>query len=57
MALIDDFREKHKGLCFAVGEFSNCDPIEMALALIRYGFKVAEIFGTVGERNFGLVKR
>ena len=57
MALIDDFREKHKGLCFAVGEFSNCDPIEMALALIRYGFKVAEIFGTVGERNFGFVKK
>lgn len=57
MALIDDFKEKHKGLCFAVGEFSNCDPIEMALALIRYGFKVAEIFGTVGERNFGFVKK
>ena len=57
MALIDDFREKHKGLCFAVGEFSNCDPIEMSLALIRYGFKVAEIFGTVGERNFGFVKK
>ena len=40
-----------------MGEWLNGDPFEIALALLRYGFKVPEIFGTVGEGNFVWVKK
>ena len=54
---IENFKDKYGEITFAVGEFSNCDPIETALALLRYGFKVSEIFATVGELNFSFVKK
>ncbi len=57
MALIDDFRESIKGCALQWASFSNCDPIEMSLALIRYGFKVAEIFGTCGGAKFRLCEK
>lgn len=41
------FREKYPDTVFAVGEACDADPFELALALVRYGFTVAEIFGTV----------
>ena len=40
-----------------MGECQNADPFELSLALLRYGFKVSEIFGTVSERNFIFVKK
>lgn len=51
------FREKYGELSFAVGECLNADSFELALALCEYGFKVAEIYGTVGERNFVFIKK
>lgn len=54
---VEDFREKHGNTVFAVGESLNADSFELALALTEYGFKVAEIYGTVGERNFVFVKK
>ena len=54
---IADFKTKHGALTFAVGESINGDSFELALALTQYGFKVAEIYGTVGERNFIFVKK
>ncbi|MBQ6634467.1 MAG: oxidoreductase [Ruminococcus sp.] len=54
---INDFKEKHSGTVFAIGESLNADSFELALALTEYGFKVAEIYGTVGERNFVFVKK
>ena len=54
---IEDFKAKHGALTFAVGESLNADSFELALALVEYGFKVAEIYGTVGERNFVFVKK
>ena len=54
---IDGFREKFGSLTFAVGEILNGDSFEIALMLVRNGFKVAEIFGTVGELNFSFIKR
>lgn len=54
---IKDFKEKHGALSFAVGECLNADSFELALALATYGFKVSEVYGTVGERNFVFVKR
>lgn len=42
---------------FAVGEAMNGDPFELSLALVRYGFRVAEIFGTLTEGNFIFLKK
>lgn len=54
---IDDFFKRHGALRFSVGEWLNGDPFEIALSLLRYGFRVPEIFGTVGEGNFVWVKK
>ncbi|MBQ9605135.1 MAG: oxidoreductase, partial [Firmicutes bacterium] len=54
---VEDFKNKHGSLTFAVGECVNADSFELALALVEYGFKVSEIYGTVGERNFAFIKR
>lgn len=53
---IKDFVQRHGALRISVGEWLNGDPFELALALLRYGFEVPEIFGTVGEGNFVWVK-
>ncbi|MBR6101941.1 MAG: oxidoreductase [Ruminococcus sp.] len=55
--VIARFREKHGTPTLAVGESLNADSFELSLALTEYGFRVAEIYGTVGERNFVFVKR
>ncbi len=49
---VEQFRAACPGAVFAVGECMNGDPFELALALVKYGFFVAEIFGTVTEENF-----
>lgn len=54
---VRDFREKYGPLNFAVGENLNADSFELSLALLRYGFNVGEIYGTVTERNFIFVKK
>lgn len=54
---VADFKEKYGPLNFAVGENLNADSFELSLALLRYGFKVGEIYGTVTERNFVFVKK
>lgn len=47
----------HKNALFSVGEWINADSFELALALLRYGFRVKEIFGTVGEGSFVTIKQ
>ncbi len=54
---IAEFRKQYGAVTFAVGEWLNGDPFELALALLQYGFNVSEIFGTVGEANFAYVKK
>ena len=49
---IEDFRKVCPDASFAVGECMNGDPLEMALAMIKYGFKVPEIYGTLTAENF-----
>ncbi len=51
------FLDKYGALNIAVGECLNADSFELALALIEYGFKVPEIYGTIGERNFIFIKK
>lgn len=54
---IEAFRSTFGDLTFAVGESLNADSFELSLALTEYGFRVAEIYGTVGERNYIYVKK
>ena len=51
-AAVAKFKELHPDASFAVGEWMNGDPFEMALAMIKYGFKVPEIYGTLTAENF-----
>ena len=46
------FREAFPGAQFSVGEALNADPFELSLALVRYGFKVREIFGTLTPDSY-----
>lgn len=51
------FREKHGGTVFAVGEIADADPFELSLALLRYGFCVSEIYGTINKINFWFLQK
>lgn len=42
---------------FSVGEGCNADPFELSLALLQYGFRVAEIFGNPAAENFVYIKK
>ena len=53
---VEDFNRKYGSLRFAIGEWNNADPFEMALALSRYGHKVTEIYGTVTDANFVYIR-
>ena len=54
---VEKFREIHPDAVFAVGEWMNGDPFELALALVHYGFRVSEIYGTLSGENFVYVKQ
>lgn len=56
-AAVAHFRSRFSGLSLAIGECLNADSFELALALTECGAKVAEIYGTVGERNFVYIKK
>ncbi|WP_070640199.1 nitrogenase component 1 [Olsenella sp. HMSC062G07] len=51
------FGARHAREVFAVGECCNADPFELALALVRYGFGVAEVFGTLAPERFSHLAR
>ncbi len=51
------YQKNGKNLTFSVGECMNGDPFELAAALIRYGFSVSEIFGTITEENYFFVQQ
>lgn len=46
------FKEKFPGAVFSVGEALNGNPFEIACALIREGFSVREIFGTLSPDSY-----
>lgn len=54
---IERFREVCPDSVFAVGECANADPFELSLALVKYGFKVAEIYGTITGENFIYIRQ
>lgn len=54
---IESFRKVCPDPVFAVGECANADPFELSLALVKYGFKVAEIYGTITVENFIYIRQ
>ena len=50
------FREAFPNAVFSIGEAINADPFELALALIRYGFRVREIFGTLSTDSYRYIR-
>ena len=54
---IESFRKVCPEPVFAVGECANADPFELSLALVKYGFKVAEIYGTITGENFIYIRQ
>ena len=54
---IESFSKVCPDPVFAVGECANADPFELSLALVKYGFKVAEIYGTITGENFIYIRQ
>ena len=50
------FRKACPKAVFSVGEAVNADPFELALALVRYGFEVREIFGTITTDSYRYIR-
>ena len=53
---LEKFRKKCPDASFAIGECLNADPFELALALMKYGFSVPEIYGTITVENFTYIR-
>ncbi|MBQ5485065.1 MAG: oxidoreductase [Lachnospiraceae bacterium] len=49
---VEALRQAYPDLTFTVGEAMNGNPFELALALLRYGFSVSEIYGTPAPEHF-----
>lgn len=54
---VKKFQEQYPQTAFAVGECMNGDSFELSLALVRYGFPVKEIYGTLTAENFIYLKQ
>ena len=54
---LERFREVCPDPVFAVGECLNADPFELSLALVKYGFRVSEIYGTITAENFIYIRQ
>ncbi len=55
-AAVHAFRDRFGALTFSVGECTNGDAFELALALVRFGFQVAEVFATVTDENMVYIR-
>lgn len=54
---VEHFKEQHAGTAVAIGEWMNGNPFELALALLRMGMRVPEIYGTVGPEQFVYIRK
>ena len=50
------FRAAYPDTVFAIGEALNANPFELALALVRYGFKVSEIFASPAPEYYVYIR-
>ena len=53
---VSSFRQAFPDTVFSIGEAMNGNPFELACALVREGFRVREIFGTVSEDSFTWIR-
>lgn len=54
---IDNFKEIYPHITFAVGGTLNANAYELSLALLRYGFKVSEIYAEISENDFVYIRK
>ena len=54
---MDSLKAAYPDLTFNIGECLNADPFELALSLVRYGFKVDEIYATLAPEKFRYVSK
>ena len=54
---IDEYINRYPNTTFAIGETLNADTFELALALLRYGLNVLEVYGTITAENYIYVKK
>ena len=54
---VTQFVQSHKNVIFAVGEMMNGNSFELALALVRYGLCVAEIYSNLGTEDYVFLKQ
>lgn len=54
---IDELKAAYPDITFAVGETMNANSFELSLALLRYGFKVAEIYASLTLEDFVYIKK
>lgn len=57
MEAVERLRKQHPDLVFSIGEGCNANPYELALALLKYGFTVHEVFGNITEEDFVYVNQ
>ena len=54
---IERFRSKYGAVNFAVGDFLNANPFELAASLLKYGFRVSEIYAAPAPEHYVYVNR
>ena len=55
--VIDELKAAYPDVTFAVGEAMNANSFELSLALLRYGFKVAEIYASLTAEDFVYIRK
>ncbi|WP_411682739.1 nitrogenase component 1 [Clostridium thailandense] len=54
---VDELKAAYPHITFAVGETMNANSFELSLALLRYGFKVAEIYKDPTYEDFVYIRK
>ena len=57
LAAKESFKKKYPHVVFAIGEGCNANAFELAFALIRYEFAVAEVFGNLSKEDFVYIEK
>lgn len=57
LGVVDAFNQRFPVTSFVIGESLNADSFELALALLRYGHRVKEIYGTVTPESFVYINK
>lgn len=55
-AAVEMLQQSHPSLRFNVGESMNGNPFELSAALVKYGFRVGEIYGNPTAEDFRYIQ-